>query len=430
MAHHAEQQRLWRSRRRFAVVPAGRRTGKTELAKRKVVREAFQCPHLDGRYALTAPVHLQAKRIFWRDLKALIPRDMLETRPSESELSIRLINGVEIFVCGLDVPARIEGPPLDGIVLDEYGNMSPRVWTEHVRPMLAERKGWAWFIGAPEGRNHYYDLYGDAGSDESGEWGAYTWTMSDVLPLYLGEEQAARELDQMRHDMDALTFDQEANASFVSFEGRCYYSFTRETHVRECKHLYDDLRDLILCFDFNWKPGTATVIQEIPLEDNATPTTCVIGEVYIPLNSNTPLVCRALLRRWGEHKGRVLCYGDATGGAKGSAKVAGSDWDLIREVMRPRFPNRIRFRVPPGNPLERPRINSVNSRLTSAAGDVGLVVDPTCKYTARDFEGVQCNEAGEIDKSDKQLTHLTDGIGYYIYRAHASKTQNLETITI
>ncbi len=45
------------------------------------------------------------------------------------------------------------------MVLDEYAQMHPRVWSEVVRPALADRTGWALFIGTPMGRNGFCDLF-------------------------------------------------------------------------------------------------------------------------------------------------------------------------------------------------------------------------------------------------------------------------------
>lgn len=57
----------------------------------------------------------------------------------------------------------------------------------------------------------------------------------------------------------------------------------------------------------------------------------------------------------------------------------------------------------------------MNSRIKSAKGDKKLLVDPKCKYIIRDFEGVSLVPGtNELDKSEELLTHLTDGIGYYV----------------
>src|SRR5438128_733440 len=125
---------------RFNTVPAGRRSGKTERAKRKLVLKAItHAMPWAGRFFAGAPVRDQAKRIFWEDLKSLTPRDVLAGIPSESELTIRYVNGSELVVIGMDKPERIEGQPWDGGVLDEYGNMKAAAWKSNVRPALSDR---------------------------------------------------------------------------------------------------------------------------------------------------------------------------------------------------------------------------------------------------------------------------------------------------
>lgn len=415
---HPVQIQLVTSPTRFKVVPAGRRSGKTERAKRKLVRLCLgETERPDARYFAAAPTRDQAKRIYWSDLKALTPRQFLAEPPRESDLCLRFITGAEIWVVGMDKPERIEGSPWDGGILDEFANMKPKAWSENVRPALSDRKGWCWFIGVPEGRNHYFDLYQRALEDGSGEWAAFTWPSSDILP--------PEEIERAKADLDELTYDQEYNASFLNFQGRAYYSFHRQEHC-SVDLKYDPGRALIFCFDFNVSPGVAAVCQEVPqysgepntYENPARGGTAVIGEVHIPRNSNTPAVCRKLVMDWKHHRGEVHCYGDATGGASGTAKVLGSDWDLIRSELRSAFADRLKVYVPSANPSERHRVNSVNTRLKAGNGVVRLRVNPkTAPFVVKDFEGVRVLEggSGEIDKeADKALTHISDAIGYYV----------------
>lgn len=411
---------------RFNVVPAGRRSGKTERAKRKLVRRALS---LDGvmhnepaRYFAAAPTRDQAKRIYWSDLKAM-SRPWWLGRPSETELTIRLITNSEIVVVGMDKPERIEGSPWDGGVLDEYANMKPKAWGENVRPALSDRVGWCDLIGVPEGRNHYYDAYTYAQAEmqelgKASEWGAYTWKSMEVLP--------ASEIEAARRDLDTLTFDQEYGASFVNFEGRAYYAFT-DQNKGKLRERYNPDQPLIVCLDFNVAPGVAVIAQELPLPEPANAVgTAVIGEVWIENNSNTPAVCRRILKDWGQHRGRVVVYGDATGGARGSAQVQGSDWELAKKTLRSGdasqqlggFGDRVSFRVKSDNPAERARVNAVNSRTASVEGVVRLMVDPhAAPHVVKDLEGVRTLKggSGEIDKkADLMLTHPTDALGYYV----------------
>jgi hypothetical protein len=145
-----------------------------------------------------------------------------------------------------------------------------------------------------------------------------------------------------------------------------------------------------------------------------------VGEVYIPQNSNTPAVCNRIIQDWGSHAGRVAIYGDATGGARGTAQTEGSDWDLVKNAIYGHFgPERVRFEVPDANPTERARVNAMNSRLRAKDGTIRMMVDSSARHTIADFEGVRLLEggSGELDKKrDPKLTHLTDGLGYYIVK--------------
>lgn len=447
LRYHEKQQRYYTSNARFNVLPAGRRSGKTELAKRKVVRRTIarliepNPRYHSGRFFAAAPTRDQAKRIYWNDLKALVPKQYLQGKPREGELIIKLKNDVELHVLGMDKPERFEGSPWDGGILDEYGNMKESAWMEHVFPALADRQGWCDLIGVPEGRNHYYDRYLEALADKTGQMMAHHWTSEEILP--------ASEIEIAKRMLDELSYNQEFRAEFVNFAGQCYYAFNEKEH---CKTLtYNPKDPLIFCFDFNVAPGVAAVIQEqvIPgsfemvqrpefgkgVEGFAralqvgpsammrTPVigTGVIGEVYIKANSNTPAVCRKLLQDWGDHQGQIHLYGDSTGGSSGTAKVDGSDWDLITSMMYTHYgEDRVFLEVPESNPRERTRVNAVNTRLKTLDGVVRMAVDPAQAINVvKDFEGVRLLEggSGEIDKKrDKMLSHISDAIGYYVVR--------------
>jgi len=413
---HAIQEQLWNTAARFVVVPAGRRSGKTELCKRIVVRESMDGTEFDpSRFLCAAPTRPQAKDIFWDDLIKMVPRKMMIGKPNETEGRIRLRNfagGIsEIYVHGLDTPERIEGRPWDLVVVDEIANCKPKAWSAHLRPALDTkgRPGRAFLIGVPEGMGGiYHGLWKYALSGVDPEWVGFTWHSADILPPEV-IEAAQRELDE-------ITFDQEYRGSFVNFTGRAYYGFQTETHTAALEYLPD--APLHIGLDFNVDPGTATIMQEQLLPGGELGT-AVIGEVWIPRASNTEMVCAKLVQDWGHHKGDVYLYGDATGGARRSSQTSGTDWDIVAESMRATFRNRVHFRVPAANPSERARVNSVNSRLCSRSGAIRLMVDPVkAPHTVEDFEGVRVVEGstGELDKkTNPALTHLSDGIGYRVH---------------
>jgi hypothetical protein len=384
-------------------------------------------PYPNANYFVAAPTATQVKRIYWNDLKKLIPRHMIVAK-SESELWIRLINNHTIWCIGLDKPERMEGMPWDGGVIDEIGNVKPDAWETNIRPALADRGGWCDFIGVPEGRNHYYDLDLRARTDKTGEWGHFHWISADILP--------ASEIAAAKATMDELTYLQEFEASFINFTGRAYHGFDERRNCRQLYHLYNSTRPLILMFDFNVEPGICVIGQEVQYRKQDTwRSTLLFDEVWIRRHSNTLKVCDKIIEMYGtKHFGPIVCYGDATGGSGGSAKILGSDWELIGKKLRKQWGDRIKFRVRRRNPRERDRVNAVNSMLYSTNEQVKLYVDPgRCPHTVRDFEGVILLEggSGEIDKkSTPMLTHLTDAIGYYSERDYPVRTSYIKDMRI
>ena len=219
---HSLQHEYWTSCHRFNVVSAGRRSGKTELAKRKIVRAALRGTRFENaRFFAAAPTRDQAKKIYWADLKRLIPPNLIAGDPYDGELFIPLINGSEIHVLGMDKPARIEGQPWDGGILDEYGNMKEGAWGENVRPALADRGGWCDIIGVPEGQNHYYEMYQRAEEQyhllgKKSDWRPFTWFSSTVLP--------PEEVLAARADLHPQIFQQEYEGAWVNWSGTAFFS--------------------------------------------------------------------------------------------------------------------------------------------------------------------------------------------------------------
>lgn len=408
---------------------SGRRSGKTELAKRKLIKKALTFTGApDGRFIFSAPVNSQARAIFWEDAKAMIPDwglvDKRSKAISESRMEIRLVNGSKIQVIGMDKAERIEGSPVDGIVLDEYGNMKKTVWASNVRPALSTigRPGWAWLIGVPEGRNHYYELADDVKNGRKKGWACFNWSTKEVNP---------EEYESAKGDMDALVFSQEYDGEFVSFEGLAYYGYneTRNQVPKDYKIQYDPNQELTLCFDFNRNPGVALVVQEQHpppwmmvrnLGVDRGKITTILGEVFIEKNSNTIIVCDKIIEKWGHHKGGVNLHGDASGGNKLPSSIGGSDWDIVLAKLETAFEDKVWEMFPRRNPGVRARINSVNTRFYTADGYIGVMLDKelTPKFV-RDLEGVCVTPEGDLDKgSDKILTHISDAYGYYTAEEH------------
>ena len=412
------QQQVADSKARFRVLVSGRRMGKTYLAIRELAK--FAAP-VKKRCWYVAPSYRMAKQITWTLLKERLIYHRWARGFNESDLTATLKSGSTISLRGADNYDSLRGVGLDFLVMDEFADIKKEAWQEVLRPTLSDTGGHALFTGTPKGRNWAYDLF-MKGMGEDPAWQSWQFTTLDggLVPL--------EEIESAREELDELTFNQEYLADFINFEGRAYYPFLISTHC--AKLVYDPKQPLIFCFDFNVAPGVAAVCQEQMLPSGHEGTG-VIGEVYIPRNSNTPAVCRRLVQDWGKHEGIIKVYGDSTGGSRGTAQLHGTDWDLVREELKPTFGGRIYYRVP-ANPAERARINAFNTRLKSHSGAIRFMVDPgKAPHVVKDLEGVALliGGSGEIDKkSDPELTHLSDACGYYCYAEYPTTKQTTTSL--
>lgn len=428
---HPERDRFMRSKARFRIIRAGRQSGKTEVSIRSLVFAAVQqCQFTDALYVCAAPTQDQARLIFWDRLKALVPEWAIVGKPKEQRMEIRLRNGSMIRVVGLDKPKRAEGRPLSGVVISEFAACKPEAWGDSLRPALTQRNGWAILESKPLGFNHHMQTWNQwAALRSKGDFDAFYWSAEDV--------NTDEEIASLKASMDPATYSQEILADPRTLIGRAYYQFDRRFNLPQAgEHLkYRPDRPLLFCFDFNESPGVAVVLQEHDAPERELGTieeggqtikvrraqrfTAAIGEVWIPKHSNTPMVCRRLIKDWGHHKGKVVLFGDASGGNKGSAKVEGSDWDLVKATLRERFAY-IEDSVAASNPPERARVNAVNSRLRAIDGTARWVVDPDrCPHLIDDLEGVRLVEGGSGELLKKQgdvLTHISDAVGYYVHQ--------------
>jgi phage terminase large subunit len=199
---------------RWAVIVAHRRAGKTVATINDLLRGAMCEKKPDGRYAYIGPLLNQVKDVAWGYLKHYA-QPLLAAPPHESELRVDLVNGARVRLYGGDNPDRLRGIYLDGVVLDEFADMSPAVWLDVVRPALSDRRGWAVFIGTPKGRNSFYQLFEAA--KRNPDWFSATLKASETGIL------SKAELDDARAQMGEESYAQEYECSFEAAIRGAYY---------------------------------------------------------------------------------------------------------------------------------------------------------------------------------------------------------------
>jgi hypothetical protein len=217
--------------KRFAVVVAHRRFGKTVAALNHLIREAVLNEKETPRYAYIAPTYGQAKRVAWDYLvKYTTP---LGGTNNISELRVDFW-GRRIQLYGSDNPDSLRGQYFDGVIIDEVGDQNPKIWTDIVRPALTDRKGWCLFIGTPKGHNHFKELRDRAKTEEG--WGLLEFKASETGVVDDTELKAAK------NEMGEDKYRQEFECSFdAAVEGSYFGQILNE--LEEKKHMQEIPRE-------------------------------------------------------------------------------------------------------------------------------------------------------------------------------------------
>jgi phage terminase large subunit len=179
--------------KRWACLVCHRRAGKTVSCINELLTRALACKKDYPQYAYIGPFLTQTKRIAWRYLKQY--GAILSPKTNESELYVEFVNAngkvARIYLVGGENAESLRGMYFDGVVLDEFADMRPKVWDEIVRPALSDRRGWAVFIGTPKGHNEFYKIYMTAKTNPD-DWFCMMLKASESGLLPPGELESLR----------------------------------------------------------------------------------------------------------------------------------------------------------------------------------------------------------------------------------------------
>lgn len=233
---HDSQLEIFEDAARFKVVAAGRRFGKSFLACVMLILAALMETSASGKdlqnkeVYYIAPTFEQGKKIMWPLLKMLAKMESeggLIRQAHENTAVATLINGRRISIKGADRPDSLRGVGISFAVLDEYAFMKAEVWELIIQPALADVEGGAMFIGTPEGKNHFFDLFEKARTHAPGyeDWNA--WQFESLKNPTI----SAKEISRSIATMSVSAARQEFGASFNSGGG---------VHLREEWWKYGD----------------------------------------------------------------------------------------------------------------------------------------------------------------------------------------------
>lgn len=408
LRRHTEQLAFRNCRKRFIGVDAGRGSGKTEIAKRKMVMELLR-PVEGCRYPMyfyAAPTRPQAKRLAWRDFKDLIPPEWV-ANINRTDLVIQTKFGSEIHVIGMDRPHRIEGNQWCGGILDEACDHKEGAYKRSIFPTLNEYNGFCWRIGVPKRQGEsasefrvFVERVRDGGTDTEE---SFTWPASDIAPRSA--------LKYALEHLDPKDYAEQFDAQWQTSGGGIFYAFDKGENVRPCT--YRRNLPIVIGSDFNVDP-MAWIIGHIDKEKELVEW---IDELWVQ-DCNTDQALAMLYGRYQHHEGGFKFYGDATGSHRETSAVQ-SDYDAIHNHKGFRALGRT-VHYPKSNPHIRDRFAACNAMLCNAIGQRRMFISPSCVRLIADLElryympGTNV-PADKVRSKMKRYGHISDAMGYPVY---------------
>ncbi len=217
-------------------------------------------------------------------------------------------------------------------------------------------------------------------------------------------------VDNLRAQYTEQYAKQEIDGEFLNLTaGQAYYAFKRDKNVQTVQ--VDPLKEMFYSMDWNVSPLCAIYGQHDKLSAK------VAGEIYIQGSGRTADAAEEFSRRFSSHKNRrVTIYGDMSG-ANRDTRNDSTDYDILQRVLTSAG-WAVEIRRNYSNP---PFIESVEA-VNASFEHNRCVIDPTCKRLIIDLEQVAWQTGTKVlDKSNKELTHLSDAARYFLFKEFSPK---------
>lgn len=384
----SKQELVVNSTKRFRVVVAGRRTGKTFLAMRELARFAR---HPNSVVWYLTNSRQQAKTLVWSKLKKKLKKLNWIAATNESELTITLVNGSQICLKSAEQGDNLRGESLSFLCIDEFCDIDlDEIFFEILRPALSDKRGHALFLGTPKAANQTAkDLFDNALTKR--DWESFTYTTAE------GGFVDQDEIEAAKLDLAPKVFLQEYCASWENFRGVIFSEFG-EHNIGEVRKP-TEREPVFIGMDFNVTPGSAVIGRQT--RDGIE----IYDEIFID-NSHTQEMIDEIKNRYPTNP--ITVFPDPAGVQRKTS--AGGNTD-IRLLEMAGFTTRYHRQ----HPLVRDRINSGNSLFFKRPDQTTrFKIDPSCKKTIASLRNWSYKEGTMVPDKDGGWDHPCDALTYMI----------------
>ena len=390
------QLQWWELQNFIKLLVGGFGSGKTFIGGLRSIYLSYLHRPIPGQYV--SPSYKMAKRTIIPTLNEIFTKSGLRVTFNKSDFEYTIHNwGGKFSVGSGDDPDSLRGPNLAWMGIDE-----PFIQNKMVLDIALSRirvgdidKRELFLTGTPESLNWGYDIAMD--DEKKYDIGYVTGKTKDNY--HLGEEYYKTLYNAYTPEMREAYLD----GKFVNLKlGRAYKSFDRTRHIK-----HSDMQGEICAgIDFNVDYMSAEVFI------NGNGWIHFIDEIR-KSHSNTFELADELRMKYPG----IRVFPDPTGSGRRSS-ASKTDHQILRDAGFKVF---FRKQVPVMD-----RVNAVNSMLIQ---DRLTIAPGKCDYFIKDLERVVF-KSGDLDKTDMELTHSSDGAGYAIEYLYPYVKRTIEQVKV
>lgn len=196
--------------------------------------------------------------------------------------------------------------------------------------------------------------------------------------------------------------------------GSVYSSFDKGEHVSS-NVMLNERYPLAVMFDYNRDPGMHAYIGQFwSAEDRVV----IVHEIHsrrMDIRGCVREIARAILQEGGigRYDNSIDVYADATGNQEDAQGE--SDHVMTFQFLRHAIPNcDFHNKIPSHNPPVSTRVNTMNMAMKSVDGKSHYVHHSRCHRLTADYASLVWGDNGKIDDSDRERTHGSSAVGYFV----------------
>ena len=393
--YYDHQWKFLTSKKTINGLVGGLGSGKTWIFLRKTLANHISRVGTDGRSNgwIIYPTYDLAEELF---IQPFI--DMLQEYDIDYEYNIakhRVETGYGVVrIYQLQKPQRIIGASLNYIGFDEFDIESWKncdlAFKKAIGRMRNSEDAEIYIVTSPEGFHYTHKIFVEDANDD--RYLVHGKTTDNVaLPQSY--------IKLLENTYDSTLLKAYRDGQFINItSGSTYYQFSRKENCETYK--FNPTLPIRCGVDFNLSPLCCSLFQTY----SNPPYIRVFAEVELHHSGGSEILTERLVNEIKSRykSNQYIAYPDPAGKAK-STSALHSDHDILRQAG-------FQLKVKPKAPRIVDSVNAVNKICEG-----NLIIDPSCKGLITDLEQT-VNKQGtrEIDKSNKERTHFSDGLRYAI----------------